>query len=163
MPLGNLFLIICPPSLGLMDSLSAVVRLEAEQTKSGEGRTVPMPDVLIEMLRRIEPKEGLVFPITEYYLRKSWDLACEAVGLGGGRHGGLIVHDLRRSTARNLRKAGIAETLIMKICGWKTESVFRRYNIVSEDLVESMRKLEGAHSAKSLAPCSESLVRAHRA
>src|SRR5207245_2468868 len=117
-----------------VDLDGAVIRLEDEQTKSGEPRTVPLPDVLIEMLRRIEPiyrdhaANRPVFPISDYYLRKHWDLACVAVGLGGGRKGGLIVHDLRRSAARNLRKAGIAETLIMKIGGWKTESVFRRYN-----------------------------------
>ena len=59
------------------------------------------------------------------------------------KYSGLIFHDLRRTAARNLRRAGISETVIMKIGGWKTRSVFERYAIVSRgDMAEAMQKLE---------------------
>jgi hypothetical protein len=45
----------------------------------------------------------------------------------------LFFHDLRRSGARNFRKAGVDESVIMRIGGWKTPSTFRRYNIVDEN------------------------------
>ena len=35
--------------------------------------------------------------------------------------------------ARNYRRSGESESVIMKIGGWKTASVFRRYSIVDED------------------------------
>jgi hypothetical protein len=45
--------------------------------------------------------------------------------------------------ARNLRRAGVAEGVIMKIGGWKTRSVFERYAIVSQsDIRDAMAKLE---------------------
>ena len=59
------------------------------------------------------------------------------------RYTGLIFHDLRRTAARNLRRAGISETVIMKIGGWRTRSVFERYAIVSRgDMVDAMQKLQ---------------------
>src|SRR5215469_5487610 len=61
----------------------------------------------------------------------------------GNQDSGLIFHDLRRTAARNLRRAGISETVIMKVVGWRTRSVFERYPIVSRgDIVEAMQKLE---------------------
>jgi hypothetical protein len=55
----------------------------------------------------------------------------------------LLIHDFRRSAARNLRAAGVAEIVVMQIGGWKTASVFRRYAIVNNrDKFTAMDALE---------------------
>jgi len=67
----------------------------------------------------------------------AWKAACAAVGLPG-----LLFHDLRRSGARNLRRAGVDEHVIQRIGGWKTSSMFKRYDIVDErDLAEAGGRL----------------------
>ncbi|WP_353062447.1 hypothetical protein RBB77_14210 [Tunturibacter psychrotolerans] len=54
-----------------------------------------------------------------------------------------ILHDLRRTAALNLRRAGISETVIMKIGDWRTRSVLERYAIVSRgDIVDAMQELQ---------------------
>lgn len=56
---------------------------------------------------------------------------------------GLIFHDLRRSGARNLRRLHISEGVIMRIGGWKTRSVFDRYDIKDQaDLADAARRLD---------------------
>ena len=74
-------------------------------------------------------------PIRSFYTR--WDQACTAAGCLGR-----IPHDMRRTAVRNLNKAGVPETVAMKITGHKTRSVFDRYDITSEeDLAEVSRAL----------------------
>lgn len=66
-----------------------------------------------------------------------WNAGCEAVGLPG-----LLFHDLRRSGARNYRKASVDEDVIQRIGGWKTASMFKRYNVVDErDLADAGARL----------------------
>jgi len=132
----------------------AVIRLEGEQTKNADPRTVPLPDVLIKMLEPVQDKSGAVFDGTN--LRKIWQTACAAAGVGtltevegkaDKRYTGLLVHDLRRSAIRNLVRAGVNERVAMSISGHKTRSVFDRYNIVDEaDVVDAMRKVQDTTS-----------------
>lgn len=137
-----------------VDLENRIIRLDEDQTKSGEARIVPLPAVLVNCLRETTPKVGKVFSDTN--LRTSWETACAACGLGTRekvegpeytwhRYKGLIVHDLRRSAVRNLRRAGVPETVAMKISGHKTRHVFERYNIVStDDVTAAMRSVESA-------------------
>ena len=54
---------------------------------------------------------------------------------------GRLVHDLRRTAARDFRRRGVSEGEIMKLCGWKTRAMFDRYNIIDEaDLAQAVAK-----------------------
>lgn len=63
-------------------------------------------------------------------LRRSWQTACRAANLPGR-----LLHDFRRTAVRNLIRAGVQQPLAMKITGHKTDSVFRRYLIIDEQLL----------------------------
>jgi integrase len=76
------------------------------------------------------------------------------------RYEGLIPHDMRRSAAKALRAAGVPESVVMAIGGWKTQAMFRRYAIVSSaDQRAAVQMLERARisrKAPETAPfCSE--------
>jgi len=52
------------------------------------------------------------------------------------------MHDFRRTAVRNLERAGVSRSAAMKITRHRTESVYRRYAIVSDsDLREGAAKL----------------------
>ena len=119
-----------------IDLKKALVRLEGEQTKTSEARIIPLPDVLVSVLKDVKLKEGLVFDCRG--LRDEWSKAVKAAEMPN-----LLIHDLRRSAIRNLIAAGVAEKVAMSISGHKTRAVFDRYHIVStEDVVKAMQKLQ---------------------
>jgi integrase len=127
-------------------SLSAgTIRLEPGTTKNDQGRevsmTVPVRTLLTQCVNGKGPNDHVFTrengkPVRDF--RGAWEKACDAAKVPG-----LLFHDLRRTAARNLRRAGVAEGVIMKIGGWKTRSVFERYAIVSQsDIRDAMAKLE---------------------
>jgi integrase len=84
---------------------------------------------------RLEPRttkndEGRTF-------HSAWREACKRA-----RVPGRLIHDLRRTAVRNFERAGVSRSAAMKLSGHKTESIYRRYAIVSEaDLAEGVRKV----------------------
>jgi len=125
--------------------LSRTIRLEPGTTKNREGREVLMTKAVYQLLSASingKSPDDHVFtredgkPVRDF--REQWKNACAAAGVPD-----LLFHDLRRTAARNLRRAGVAEGVIMKIGGWRTRSVFERYAIVTQsDIKDAVQKLE---------------------
>ncbi len=126
-----------------VDLDKGTVRLDPGTTKNKEGRVVYLPAEALVTLKAwrdqttaFERKQGCIVarvfhrdgePV-DFFPYKSWRSACKRAGCPGRRP-----HDFRRSMARNYVRAGNHESVVMRIGGWKTRSVFDRYNVVAED------------------------------
>jgi hypothetical protein len=50
---------------------------------------------------------------------------------------------MRRSAVRNFRRSGLSEHEGMALSGHKTDNVYRRYDIISDDdLIENMNRVQ---------------------
>lgn len=82
------------------------------------------------------------------HFRKAWIAACEASG-----NKGRLLHDFRRTAARNFDRAGISRSVAMSQIGHKTEAIYRRYRIVDErDLRDAAALLNAYHAADAAKP-----------
>lgn len=165
------------------------IRLDPGTTKNDDGREVAMTQKVFELLREAcKEKSADEYVLTRRAgkavkdFRNDWQNLCVSAGLGrfecrdcgatlsrkeqckcGSKkrvkYCGLIPHDLRRSAAKAARRAGIPESVVMAMGGWKTASVFRRYAIVSSadqraaaEMLEQARRAEMSSSAPFSAP-----------
>jgi integrase len=124
---------------------SGSVRLPGAVTKNKRPLALPLTGALLALIARRwakrVPECPYVFhragrPIGRF--ERVWNKACAAVGLPR-----MLFHDLRRSAARNYRRAGVDVDVIQRIGGWKTASMFKRYNVIDErDLLDAADRLE---------------------
>jgi integrase len=126
-----------------VDLQNRMIRLEAEDTKDREKRNIPICDelysLLVSMPNRLHDsgQANHVFqfkgkPIKD--IRTGLKRACKKAKITYGRFvkGGFIFHDLRHTFNTNMRKAGVAESVIMRITGHSTREMFDRYNTIDE-------------------------------
>lgn len=85
---------------------------------------------------------------------RQWRRACIKVGLGRrvkngkgvlvyvGRH----FHDLRRTAARNMIRAGVPQSVAMRVTGHETDAMFQRY-----DITDNRDKLSALKAARKFA------------
>ena len=144
-----------------VDLVRGYIRLEPGTTKNNKGRTIPLVTELVEALWQWKQRTLHGYPSFPWVChfrgkrlqrvpKKSWDKACERVGLNGK-----LFHDLRRTAIRNMVRAGISERVAMAISGHRTRSVFDRYDIVSErDLLLVRNELDGRVNQTDITSCA---------
>jgi integrase len=105
----------------------------------------------MEALPSRNRKTGRCNHVFQYYgksiknITKALKHACEEADIKYGRFkkGGFVFHDLRHTFNTNARKAGVAESVIMKITGHSTREMFDRYNTIdSDDMRIGIEKFE---------------------
>jgi len=119
--------------------------LTPEDTKTGKARTVYFSRPVREILERLgkvrQISHRFVFTYNGHPLRSikySLTKGLERAGIDDFRF-----HDLRHTYVSNARKAGIDRSVIMKLTGHTTLSMFTRYNTVDEaDAKDAMQRLD---------------------
>jgi len=139
-----------PMRVKQIDLENRTIHLLPGETKNSEGRVVKMTDEVYDYLRVcVEGKkpEDAVFtwddgsPVKDF--RASWVKMTKAAGVE------VLLHDFRRSAARNLIRSGVSQDVAQRITGHKSSSMFSRYNIVAEaDLAEASVKLEARRNGR---------------
>ena len=149
-------------SLRWSDVDGDVITLRPENSKNNESRTIPLDGELGELMercraaRQVRVNGGSVL-LSEYIFhlkgqpiasfRKAWANACKFANVEGR-----LFHDLRRCAARNLLASGVPQAVAMKITGHKTDSMFRRYAIVTvEQQREALRAAQAYREQQAAA------------
>ena len=137
----------------------ALLRLNAGETKSGDGRVLPMTNAIYNLISACitgKKPDAFIFtddkgnrrrkagaPILDF--RGRWNRLLQDAGLDKK-----LVHDFRRSAVRNLERAGVPRSVARQISGHKTESVYLRYDIVNEgDVMQAATKIERSRQLHS--------------
>jgi integrase len=125
-----------------VDLKDEFIRLRAEDTKTGAGRSIPIHPELIGALKRafkVRPlscdkafhRDGR--PLDSDHIRWVHKTVCEKAGIEN-----FTFHDFRHTCINNWRREGHDYFKIMAASGHKTMSVFKRYNMVGEEELKTL-------------------------
>jgi integrase len=107
-----------------------------ETEKTGKQRAVALHPKIVKLFQPLPKGFGdtLLFGLKRDRVERVWQRACKKAGVKGA-----WVHDLRRTRATIWHKEeGLPQDLIMHMTGHRTDSMFRRYQIVSTEYVEKL-------------------------
>ena len=111
-----------------------IIRLEKKQTKGKQARVAPLYGELRAWLDMAYAAREADCPFIVSWkghgiseVKTAWNKARERAGVPE-----LLIHDLRRTAARNMIRAGVPEKQVLLIVGWKTRAMLDRYNITDE-------------------------------
>ncbi|HKE24960.1 MAG TPA: site-specific integrase [Bryobacteraceae bacterium] len=135
-----------------VDFAAKTIRLPGDRTKNKAPRTLPftgdMEAYLLRQRERCPESNPYVFfgqhghPVSDKLY--GWREACERAGWSE-----LIFHDLRRTAVRDMKRAGVSDSLAMKISGHKTRNMLERYDIADEaDLADAAEKVNRYRARK---------------
>jgi integrase len=136
-----------------IDLTLGCIRLSAKETKTDTARVVYLTSRAMQILKEtprqlhspyvfVNPDTGKPWAEHNKMLRR----ACERAGLKG-----IWFHDLRRSFVTNARRSGVPESVVMKLSGHRTRSVFDRYNIIDEeDLKAAVATIDRARGSNAM-------------
>ena len=133
---------IIPLVWGKVDLKGGLIHLKHQDTKTNEGRSIPLCQELLDMFRAMP--RGLpgapVFTRNGQHvkcIREAFAAACKKAGIEN-----FVFHDLRHCFCTNAFKAGLPALVVMKISGHKTMAMFKRYtSIQPQDLKEAIAKM----------------------
>ena len=156
-----------------LDRARGVITLPPERSKGGAPRELPLSPAITALLEKRWQARLVSGPsgprVSEWMFhrdgepvrdfRSAWWKAVQAIGKPG-----LLFHDLRRAALANLVQSGVGEEVAMRISGHRTPSAFRRYRIVSTDVVlaaltrTESRLASGPHNSAMLPHSGRSSV-----
>jgi integrase len=141
-----------------VDLKAGTIRLKSTDTKTDEGRVIPLNQALTSTLKTatryvrcpwvfVNPSLVDAWQATPEHvdpryqvtsITHAFERACRKAGVTHA-----TFHDLRHTFVTNARRAGIDYFRIMAITGHKTMTVFKRYNTIDrDDLQQAMRQLD---------------------
>ena len=138
-----------------VDMDARTLSLRRESAKNGRGRLVALEGQLLALIKarlkkRQTPRgDGTVSLAARVFhrggkeikdFRAAWTAAVTKAGLPE-----TLFHDLRRSAVRAMIRAGVSQTVAMKISGHRSTHIFNRYDITSDDDVREAVKLTQAY------------------
>lgn len=160
-----------PLTWAQVDWERGLVRLERYTTKNSDARLYPFaeaPMVKAALERRraatdaVEQRSGQpvpwVFhvegrPLSESRFYLPWRAACKKAGVLGADGRPKRPHDFRRSAVRAMETGGTPRSIAKRLVGHRTDSMYQRYAITTEDdLRDAVKKLHAPAPTPEGAP-----------
>jgi len=124
-----------------VDLKQGYLDLTPADTKTEEPRRIYfssieiLKNIFVEAANKRHKGQDLVFtkkdgsPVPRNYIYNLFQQACEKVGVGPYR-----LHDLRHTFNTNMLKAGVDQTVTMKLTGYKTNAMYLRYSHIDQEM-----------------------------
>jgi len=123
---------------GQVDPREGFIKLREEDTKTNEGRLVPLARELVEMFKAM-PRGLPAVKVFTYEgrslgsIKRAFETAVRNAGIEG-----FTFHDLRHTAINNWRLQGHDYFRIMEASGHRTMHVFKRYSTVTREELKAL-------------------------